>query len=319
MAPPISRDVRLRIVHWREEEGRSVDEIASLSGRSKSSIHEILELHRPWGTVVNPLARRTGRCRALDPNDMNFINGLVSARPTIHLDEIRDQLAERRDVFVSVATISRTLSRMNLTRELVSPEVVESKEMTRSIWKAHWGDKTAESFLWLGESRVDDATLHQIIGPSLSGHANVQRTDFHRGVNYHILPALTTDGVVTWDISDGYVTKDSFIRFLREEVAPILNPYSGARSIVVMDDSIIHHDEEVHRIVEDECGAKICYLPPDSPDYNPIEDVVSRMKVWLHENGPPVIDARAQPWKIHQAMMSITSDDAWGWIASRGY
>jgi len=36
--------------------------------------------------------------------------------------------------------------------------------------------------------------------------------------------------------------------------APILNPYPGKRSVVVMDNCAIHHEEEIRQLIEDECG-----------------------------------------------------------------
>ncbi|TDL14114.1 hypothetical protein BD410DRAFT_690978, partial [Rickenella mellea] len=71
---------------------------------------------------------------------------------------------------------------------------------------------------------------------------------------YSILPALTLDGVVALDIFEGAVNRERFVHFLEMQLAPILNPYPLDRSVVVMDNCAIHHDEEIRRIVVDECG-----------------------------------------------------------------
>ncbi|KAH7903725.1 hypothetical protein BJ138DRAFT_983433, partial [Hygrophoropsis aurantiaca] len=71
---------------------------------------------------------------------------------------------------------------------------------------------------------------------------------------FSILPALTSEGIIGLDIFEGAVTKQRFIRFLVEQVAPKLTPYPGPRSVVILDNCAIHHDEEVRRIVVDECG-----------------------------------------------------------------
>ncbi|KAA1475514.1 hypothetical protein DENSPDRAFT_745536, partial [Dentipellis sp. KUC8613] len=71
---------------------------------------------------------------------------------------------------------------------------------------------------------------------------------------YSVLPALSCDGIVALDIFEGAVTKDKFIQFIREELAPQLGPYPGPRSVIVLDNCAIHHDEAVRQIVEDECG-----------------------------------------------------------------
>ncbi|KAJ6548286.1 hypothetical protein B0H10DRAFT_1651243, partial [Mycena sp. CBHHK59/15] len=66
---------------------------------------------------------------------------------------------------------------------------------------------------------------------------------------YSILPALTTEGIVALDIFEGSVTKEHFLGFLREQ-APVLNPYPGKRSVVILDNCAIHHDEDIRTLIE---------------------------------------------------------------------
>ncbi|TFK23478.1 hypothetical protein FA15DRAFT_558789, partial [Coprinopsis marcescibilis] len=72
---------------------------------------------------------------------------------------------------------------------------------------------------------------------------------------FSILPALTWEGMITLDIFEGSVNKERFINYIRKDVAPLLNPFPGPRSVVVLDNCAIHHDEEVRRIIEEDCGA----------------------------------------------------------------
>ncbi|KAJ7189622.1 hypothetical protein GGX14DRAFT_301647, partial [Mycena pura] len=71
---------------------------------------------------------------------------------------------------------------------------------------------------------------------------------------YSVLPALTTEGIVALDIFEGSVTKDLFLGFLRDQVAPILNPYPTPRSVVILNNCSIHHDEDIRALIEGECG-----------------------------------------------------------------
>ncbi|KAI9059853.1 hypothetical protein FKP32DRAFT_1578970 [Trametes sanguinea] len=86
------------------------------------------------------------------------------------------------------------------------------------------------------------------------GQACVRRTTFLRGQRYSVLPALSVDGIIALDIFEGSVNKERFISFVQNDLAPKLTPYPGPRSVVVMDNCAIHHDEEVRQIVEVECG-----------------------------------------------------------------
>jgi hypothetical protein len=65
--------------------------------------------------------------------------------------------------------------------------------------------------------------------------------------------------------------------------------------------------------------AKLIYLPPYSPDYNPIEQTFSSIKAWLRRHEAEALRPEARPWLIHQAALSVTAEDALGWILNCGY
>jgi len=59
-----------------------------------------------------------------------------------------------------------------------------------------------------------------------------------------------------------------------------MNPFPQKNSVLVMDNAQIHHDEYLVNLVES-IGCKVIYLPPYSPDMNPIETAFSSIKSWL--------------------------------------
>jgi len=108
------------------------------------------------------------------------------------------------------------------------------------------------------------------------------------------------------------------------------------RSVVVMDNCSIHHDEDIRQIIEDECGlysclcsdvsltlqiagARLIYLPPYSPDLNPIEETFSFIKSWLRRHERDAINPQVRPWLIHRAILAVTAEDAEGWFGNCGY
>ncbi|CAB4475847.1 unnamed protein product [Rhizophagus irregularis] len=64
---------------------------------------------------------------------------------------------------------------------------------------------------------------------------------------------------------------------------PQMNEYPNKNSVIVMDNAKIHHDEKLVESIE-QMGCKVLYLPPYSPDYNPIEMAFSGVKSWLKKN-----------------------------------
>ena len=66
-------------------------------------------------------------------------------------------------------------------------------------------------------------------------------------------------------------------------------------------------------------GARLIFLPPYSPDMNPIEQAFHSIKAWLRRNESQAINGDVRPWLIHQAAMSVSMTDAMGWITNCGY
>ena len=57
-----------------------------------------------------------------------------------------------------------------------------------------------------------------------------------------------------------------------------MNPYPGDNSVIVMDNARIHHDNELITLLEG-LGCRIVFLPPYSPDFNPIETAFLTIKL----------------------------------------
>ncbi|KAE9399506.1 hypothetical protein BT96DRAFT_759627, partial [Gymnopus androsaceus JB14] len=71
---------------------------------------------------------------------------------------------------------------------------------------------------------------------------------------FSILPALTVDGIIALDLFEGTLNKERFLQFLRQDLVPLLNPYPGPRSVVMLDNCAVHHDDIFRAIIEDGCG-----------------------------------------------------------------
>ena len=64
---------------------------------------------------------------------------------------------------------------------------------------------------------------------------------------------------------------------------------------------------------------KLIYLPPYSPDFNPIEEAFSFMKAWLWRHEKDAVNAQVRPWLVHRAILAVTIEDAEGWFGNCGY
>src|SRR3954464_2099299 len=95
-------------------------------------------------------------------------------------------------------------------------------------------------------------------------------------------------------------------------------PFSQKNSILVMDNVRIHHNEQIISIVEKFSG-KVLFLPPYSPDFNPIELAFSVIKSWLKKYNTFVRSFKNLKYPLMLACAQITSQMAKSFYAKSIY
>jgi transposase len=100
-----------------------------------------------------------------------------------------------------------------------------------------------------------------------------------------IIPCCATLLREETEESTGTVDTEFFVEWVEKMLISSLGSYAEGqpRSIVVMDNCLLHLDARVRRAIEQK-GALLVYLPPYSPDYNPIEEMFSVYKAYLKRN-----------------------------------
>lgn len=127
-----------------------------------------------------------------------------------------------------------------------------------------------------------------------------------------ILGALRVDGVAAAMTIPAATDTDVFMAFVDQVLSPALRP----GEVVLLDNLGPHKAACVRKSIE-AAGARVLYLPPYSPDFNPIEPCWSKVKEHLRATG-----ARSQPdldVAIGNALSSITHADAKGFFKKCGY
>lgn len=107
-------------------------------------------------------------------------------------------------------------------------------------------------------------------------------------------------------------TKEVFEAYLEHFLLPALKP----GQIVVMDNLSAHKGERVRGLIEGR-GCELLYLPPYSPDYNPIEEAFSKIKGFLREVGARTREALVEA--VGRALDAVSAKDARGFFAHCGY
>jgi transposase len=124
--------------------------------------------------------------------------------------------------------------------------------------------------------------------------------------------ALRTSGMVAPMVLDGPINGVAFQAYVDQVLVPDLEP----GDIVVMDNLGSHKGAGVRTAIE-AAGASLLYLPPYSPDFNPIENAFAKLKAMLRKAAERTIDGL---WNaIGRIIDTVTPEECTNYFAAAGY
>jgi transposase len=134
----------------------------------------------------------------------------------------------------------------------------------------------------------------------------------NRGKNTTVLSSMTIEGMGPSLTVEGATTAAVFETYVERVLSPMLR----AGQIVVMDNLTAHKGERVRDLIE-ERGCKLMYLPPYSPDFNPIEEAFAKIKGILRKAKARSREALIEA--IGEAISALSARDARGFFEHCGY
>ena len=173
-----------------------------------------------------------------------------------------------------------------------------------SAWVAAHLKFIDESWINVGMTRL--------YGRAAAGERVVEAVPEHRGTRLTMLAAVGLEGISAEWVIEGAIDGDAFEVYLREVLGPTLRP----GDIVVMDNLRVHKVAAVAEAIN-ACGAAVEYLPPYSPDMNPIEKCWSKIKTALRAAKARSLDELMKALK--EALLTISAADVRAWFTYCGY
>ncbi len=123
---------------------------------------------------------------------------------------------------------------------------------------------------------------------------------------------LRINGLAAPMVLDGPMNGDAFLAYVRQVLVPELKP----GDVVIMDNLPAHKVKGVRQAIE-AAGARLLYLPPYSPDFNPIENAFSKLKALLRKAAARTI---TELWDaIADCVNQFTPDECKNYFAAAGY
>jgi transposase len=154
--------------------------------------------------------------------------------------------------------------------------------------------------------------LTRLCGRAAPGQRVVEATPGYSGPHYTLIATLGWQEVTAPWIFEGSMNSATFEVYVRSQLLPTLRP----GDILVLDNLSAHTGETIRQLVEAQ-GARLEFLPPYSPDFNPIELCWSKVKAALRAAKARTLEALVEA--AAQALRSISFTDIQNWFAHCGY
>ncbi len=303
-------DLRQRIIDAVEQNIYSKREIAEIFGIHESFIYKLLRQRRERGNIA-PLPHGGGAQPKLTETHAQTLAGLSAAHPDATLAELSELLREKAGVEVSISTVCRGLQELGLPLKESPSFAAEADPKKRASFEETQATLKRDDLIFIDEFGIHTAMTRARARAPIGQRAEVVEP-FQRGSHVSVISALGLQGVGASMMIEGAIDTPAFDAYVDHFLVPTLRP----GNIGLLDNAKFHYSKSAIQSIE-AAGAAVLYLPAYSPDFNPIEECISKIKETLRS-----LKARTQRKLYHalkKAMALVTGDDIRGWFEHCGY
>ena len=299
---------KLLIEAWNKT--HNAKEIAECFSVNTSTVYRLEKQMHETGSVKTMTSQR-GRKHALTPEDIQNIDRVVQQEPDITIDEIIDKLG----LHVCNETVRKAVIKLGYSYKKKSLHASEQErprcQGKRRNWKKHMSEKDINHLIFLDESGVNiNMTRHY--ARAWKNRRAVDKTPLNTPCNTTVLSSIRLNGDCAYTVYQGGTTAERFAEYLKTKLLPTLSE----ADIIVMDNMRSHHAKVVKQLL-DSSKVTYLYLPPYSPDLNPIEKMWSKLKAFLRKE--KIRMASELPSAISKGFLTIRPKDCIGWFHSCNY
>ncbi|UPT93580.1 IS630 family transposase [Bradyrhizobium barranii subsp. apii] len=311
MARALSVDLRQRVVAAIDG-GMSCRQAAERFGVSAASAIRWRGRLKKVGDIVPKRQGGDRKSQRIEAHSQLILEA-VTARPDITLAELRE-LLKRRGISTGIASLWRFFQRRKITLKKKTAHAAEQRRgdinAAREEWFEGQIDLDPERLVFIDETSANTKMARRY-GRSPRGercraaipHGHWKTTTFTAG--------LRSDGLIAPLVLDGPMDGDAFLAYVEQLLAPSLRP----GDTVIMDNLPAHKVHGVREAIQ-AVGASLLYLPPYSPDFNPIEMAFSKLKALLRTAA-----ARTMPdlWQaIANALKRFSPEECQNYLVAAG-
>src|SRR5712672_979856 len=181
----------------------------------------------------------------------------------------------------------------------------------RAQWKRHQGSFDPKRLVFIDETWAK-TNMTRTHGRAPRGERLVAKVPHGRWRTLTFLAALRCDRIEAPCVIDGPINGESFLAYVEQILVPTLRP----GDIVIIDNLGSHKGKAVRRAIR-AAGARLFFLPPYSPDLNPIEQVFAKLKTLLRKASERTVEAT---WRrIGSLLQVFTPQECANYFRNAGY
>ncbi|WP_245273188.1 IS630 family transposase [Microvirga lotononidis] len=310
-----SLDLRVRVADF-VEAGHSCRAAAGHFDVSESFAIKLVRRTRDTGS---PAPARQGRPPGggkLVPYE-SFLIQTVEAEPAITMPELAARLLEEHGVVAAPAMLSRYLCRRGFSykKSLMAAECARADVRDeRQVWHAQRQPRMREQphrLIFLDETYVN-TKMTRLRGRSRKGQRLRMKAPFGHWQTHTFLAGLRCSELSAPWIIDGPITRLAFEAYIETQLAPTL----CQGDVVILDNLVAHKSEKAAQCLKQR-GAWFLFLPPYSPDLNPIEQAFAKIKAHLRKAEARTFDAL---WRALGDICNLFEpQECWNFLKAAGY
>jgi transposase len=181
----------------------------------------------------------------------------------------------------------------------------------REIWEACLPGLDLTRLVFLDECGIN-TLMARFLGRCPQGKRLVALSPAAYWQTTTLVSAVRLDGVIAPMMLSGSINGDSFAGYVEQFLVSELKP----GDIVIMDNLPSHKSQRVGDAIA-AAGCTLVYLPPYSPDFNPIENMWSKVKAYLRKVGARTFETLVDA--VRDALLAVTPEDCDGFFEHCGY
>ena len=246
---------------------------------SKSALHR-------WINNIN-IQKIENKKSRINNDILTFLKRSLDHNPFQILDYLVIKIFKKFDIMLTKKTVSNYIKIIGYSKKKIVSRIYNTKNIKEHLKNRNDIKQKIKKIKKEDIICIDESGIHGDIYANYGYCSTKQRLVYNipyksTSYRYSLLMAITVNGVEKYELyKNAAVNTDIYYAFIKKLIKNKKNKY------LLMDNVAFHKSIKIKKLVE-RSGNHIIYIPPYSPDFNPIEEVFSKLKSYIKSKINPV-------------------------------